>query len=96
VSHTPTQHNNTEPFKRQAVERARTWAHTTRQQLRYIEEPAKQRFRQWRSLVADVLVAYPLELEPKQALQIAEAGSLMLGTGALGLVSGMMLHFVIG
>jgi hypothetical protein len=46
--------------------------------------------------VADALTASPLEMEPEKAMAIAEAGSLMVGTGALGLVSGMLVFFVIG
>jgi hypothetical protein len=59
-----------------------------------VEGPARERYQAWRSLVASALTDH-LQVEPGRAAALAEAGTLIVGAGALGLVAGAVLAAVV-
>jgi hypothetical protein len=85
-----------EPLKHKAGEHLGRWASQAHRQLRTLEGPARSRYSQWRAAVSGALAAPPFEVPPARAGQIADAGSLMVGAGALGLACGALLHVIVG
>jgi threonine dehydrogenase-like Zn-dependent dehydrogenase len=85
----------TEPWRKRAAERLGAWAGTAHRQLRVIEGPARERYQQWRSLLAGALSEH-LQVEPAHASSLAEAGTLVVGAGALGLAAGALLAVIVG
>lgn len=95
-THTPAPPPPPEPMKRTAAAQLRPVLDTAHASLRSLEGPARARYAQWRELVAGALAASPLDIEPQRAAALADAGSLMVGTGTLGLLSGMLLSLAVG
>lgn len=78
----------TEPVKREAAARLAPWAETA-------GAASRRSYKRWRALVARAL-ASNLDVDPRRAAALADAGSLMVGTGALGLVGGVLLSLAVG
>ncbi|GBF88994.1 hypothetical protein Rsub_01493 [Raphidocelis subcapitata] len=81
-----------EPLKHKAGQHLGRWAGRAHRQLRELEGPARSTYAQWRSAVIGALAATPFEVSPK----LVDAGSLMVGAGALGLACGFVLHLILG